>query len=69
MSYSSKSRLPVSQDGQTARMPVTAKRSNDPILQEVYDIKATLNAEAGYSVQKILERALRNSMLRAAKSD
>ena len=33
------------------------KRRIDPILQEVYDLKARLNAEAGYSVEKILERA------------
>lgn len=33
------------------------KRRIDPILQEVYDLKARLNAEAGYSVERILERA------------
>lgn len=43
------------------------KRFIDPILQEVYDIKAKLNAEAGYSVDKILERARRNYELQAAK--
>jgi hypothetical protein len=47
--------------------PVLSKRSIDPILQEVYDIKAKLNAEAGYSVHKILERARHNSALLAAK--
>jgi hypothetical protein len=47
--------------------PLPGKRSIDPILQEVYDIKAKLNAEAGYSVQKILERARQNSALLAAK--
>jgi hypothetical protein len=50
-----------------APVPVPKKRSIDPILQEVYDIKAQLNAEAGYSVQKILERARRNAALAAAK--
>jgi hypothetical protein len=47
--------------------PVPKKRNIDPILQEVYDIKAQLNAEAGYSVEKILERARRNAALAAAK--
>lgn len=41
--------------------PSPGRRSIDPILQEVYDIKAKLNAEAGYSVQKILERARQNA--------
>jgi hypothetical protein len=50
-----------------APAPAPKKRSIDPILQEVYDIKAQLNAEAGYSVQKILERARRNAALAAAK--
>jgi hypothetical protein len=43
------------------------KRFIDPILQEVYDVKAKLNAEAGYSVEKILERARKNSEMQAAK--
>ncbi len=43
------------------------KRRIDPILQEVYDIKAQLNAEAGYSVEKILERARQNALLHAGK--
>jgi hypothetical protein len=47
--------------------PTPRRRHIDPILQEVYDIKAKLNAEAGYSVQKILERARKNSALRSAK--
>lgn len=47
--------------------PLSGKRSIDPILQEVYDIKARLNAEAGYSVQKILERARRNAASLATK--
>jgi hypothetical protein len=47
--------------------PLPSKRRIDPILQEVYDIKAKLNAEAGYSVQKILDRARQNSALLAAK--
>lgn len=42
----------------------SGRRRIDPILQEVYDIKAQLNAEAGYSVAKILERAYKNAELR-----
>jgi hypothetical protein len=33
------------------------RRVIDPILQEVYDIKAKLNADANYSVKKLLEQA------------
>lgn len=44
-----------------------SRRTIDPILQEVYDVKAKLNAEAGYSVQKIFERAQQNSALLAVK--
>ncbi len=41
----------VDQESGSPRIP---KRRIDPILQEVYDIKARLNAEAGYSVEKTL---------------
>lgn len=34
-----------------------SKRRIDPILQEVYEVKAQLNAEAGYSLELLLERA------------
>lgn len=44
------------------------RRRVDPILQEVYDLKAKLNAEAGYSVEKILERARQNTALQVAKT-
>lgn len=37
----------------------------DPILAELYAVKAQLNKEAGYSVENIIERA-RQSALRAA---
>jgi hypothetical protein len=33
------------------------KRRFDPILQELYDVKAQLNKEADYSVEKVFERA------------
>ena len=34
-----------------------SKRQLDPILQEVYEVKAQLNAEAGYSLERLLEHA------------
>lgn len=46
---------------------VPNKRRFDPILQELYDVKAQLNKEAGYSVEKILERA-RESAKRSANA-
>jgi hypothetical protein len=36
-------------------------RRRDPILEEVYSVKAKLNAEANYSVEKILERSRQTS--------
>lgn len=45
------------------------RRRIDPILQEVYDLKARLNAEAGYSVEKILERARQSAAQHALKSN
>jgi hypothetical protein len=36
-------------------------RRKDPILEEVYSVKAKLNAEANYSVEKILERSRQTS--------
>ena len=41
--------------------PITRQRRVDPILQEVYELKARLNKEAGYSVEKILERVKRSA--------
>lgn len=32
------------------------RRTIDPILQELYDVKAQLNAEADYSVANIVKR-------------
>lgn len=29
----------------------------DPILQELWAVKAAMNAEAGYSIEKLIERA------------
>jgi phage-related baseplate assembly protein len=36
-------------------------RPRDLVLEEVYRVKARLNAEANYSVEKILERARKNA--------
>jgi hypothetical protein len=30
---------------------------NDPLLQELWAIKATMNAESGYSIEKLAEQA------------
>ena len=50
-----------------AKSPELPRRRIDPILQEVYDLKAKLNEEAGYSVEKIFERVRNNAAARAAK--
>ena len=44
-------------NGQSDIQPTATKRRIDPILQELYAVKAALNAEAGYSVAKVLQRA------------
>ncbi len=57
---------PVNTNHATSNQAVAPnKRRFDPILQELYDVKAQLNKEAGYSVEKILERA-RESAKRSA---
>lgn len=40
-----------------ATTSVKSTKRIDPILQELYDVKAQLNAEADYSVAKIVKRA------------
>lgn len=52
---------------QQAAPPAFPRRRVDPILQEVYDLKARLNAEAGYSVEKILARARNSAAMLAPK--
>ncbi len=32
---------------------------DDPILQELWAVKAAMNAEAGYSIEKLIERTHR----------
>ena len=39
------------------RLVTHSKRQLDPILQELYEVEAQLNAEAGYSLEVLLERA------------
>ncbi|MTW22702.1 hypothetical protein [Allochromatium palmeri] len=43
---------PVSATHDTARLG-----RNDPLLQELWTIKATMNANAGYSIQKLADQA------------
>lgn len=42
-------------------LPMAAPRPrlgrNDPILQELWAVKAAMNAEAGYSIAKLAEQA------------
>ena len=45
-----------------------SKRQIDPILQEVYDVKAQLNADAGYSLERLLERAGLGAISKAAQT-
>ena len=35
----------------------TPSKRNDPILAELWAVKAKLNAEAGYDVKRLLDRA------------
>lgn len=44
--------LPVVAAGNAPRLG-----RNDPLLQELWAVKATMNAESGYSIQKLAEQA------------
>lgn len=60
--------IPKPNTAQSAeKLAIRARRRIDPILQELYDIKAELNAEAGYSVEKIFERARQSALTNAIK--
>jgi hypothetical protein len=48
---------PHSKPAYEQRNEVPLVRRKDPILEEVYSVKAKLNAQANYSVEKILERS------------
>jgi hypothetical protein len=50
----------------TIQTAIPSKRPFDPILQELYDVKAQLNKDAGYSVEKILEQAKESAKRSAA---
>jgi hypothetical protein len=41
----------------TGSPSMPSRRRQDPLLQELWDIKALLNAEANYSLSNIFERA------------
>jgi hypothetical protein len=43
---------PVSATYNTARLGL-----NDPLLQELWAVKAAMNAESGYSIHKLAEQA------------
>jgi hypothetical protein len=64
---STSNNMPISDSPQ---IPVDAlkQRRIDPILQELYDVKAALNAEAGYSVEKIFERLRQSAALHKSKT-
>jgi hypothetical protein len=37
--------------------PIKSKRTPDPILAELWEVKRQINAEAGYQVSKLVEMA------------
>ena len=41
------------------KLAISARRRNDPALQELHDVKAELNPKAGCSVERIFDRASR----------
>jgi hypothetical protein len=43
---------PAATTQETARLGL-----NDPLLQELWAVKATMNAETGYSIHKLAEQA------------
>lgn len=38
-------------------VPVTPRQRHDPVLAELWEIKAQMNAQAGYDVKALLENA------------
>jgi hypothetical protein len=52
-----------------AEIPVKpfVRKAPDAIMAEVWRIKAQINAEAGYSVEKILERARQCAVQQGSK--
>ena len=49
------------------KLAISARRRNDPTLQELHDVKAELNPKAGCSVERIFDRASRGSLTNAVK--
>ena len=41
----------------TVTQPTTLRHRRDPILAELWEIKAAMNAEANYDVKQLLENA------------
>jgi hypothetical protein len=38
-------------------LPVAPRQRQDPVLAELWEIKAQMNAQAGYNVKQLLENA------------
>jgi len=41
----------------TSAVPVALRQRHDPVLAELWQIKAEMNAQAGYDVRQLLENA------------
>jgi hypothetical protein len=41
----------------TSPVPIATRRRRDPVLAELWEIKAQMNAQAGYDVKRLLENA------------
>jgi hypothetical protein len=41
----------------TSAVPVALLQRHDPVLAELWEIKAQMNAQAGYDVRQLLENA------------
>ena len=41
----------------TPALPVALRQRRDPVLAELWQIKAEMNAQAGYDVRQLLENA------------
>jgi hypothetical protein len=41
----------------TSPMPVAPRQKRDPVLAELWEIKAQMNAQADYDVKRLLENA------------
>ena len=41
----------------TPPVPIAPRQRHDPVLAELWEIKAQMNAQAGYDVKRLLENA------------